>query len=77
MRREGRREVANGILVPIVANSYGAIGGEGRGFLRMLDQKAGELGRECAREQLGPLVESMVMYLTVQNVLAAYGRENV
>jgi hypothetical protein len=77
VRRDGRRVVANGQLVPVIANSYGALGDEGRGFLRMLDQRAFQLGRECARERLEPLVQSLVVYLTAQNVMAAYGRESV
>ena len=76
-RRDGRREVPNGQLVPLVANSYGAVGAEGRAFLRVLDRKAVELARECASERLGPLVESLVVFFTAQNVLAAYGREIV
>ena len=74
VRKGGRREVPNGQLVPIVANSYGAIGGVGRGFLSMLQHKAILLGRDCARERLQPFVESLVVYLTAQNVIAAYGR---
>jgi hypothetical protein len=70
----GRRQVPNGQLVPIVANSYGSLGGVGRGFLSMLDQKALMLGRECAYERLQPFVESLVVFLTAQNVIAAYGR---
>jgi hypothetical protein len=77
VRSGGRREVPNGQLVPVVANSYGALGTEGRAFLRMLDQRALVLGRECARERLEPLVEALVVFLTAQNVLAAYGREIV
>jgi hypothetical protein len=63
VRQRGRREVPNGQFVPIVANSYGVIGREGGAFLRMLDREAVELGRECARESLGPLVESLVLFL--------------
>ena len=74
VRKGGRREVPNGQLVPIVANSYGSIGGVGRGFLSMLDQNALMLGRDCARERMQPFVESLVVYLTAQNVIAAYGR---
>jgi hypothetical protein len=74
MRKGGRREVPNGQLVPIVANSYGSIGGVGRGFLTMLDHNALKLGRDCARVRIQPFVESLVVYLTAQNVIAAYGR---
>ena len=77
VRQGGRQAVANGQLVPVVANSYGAIGEDGRAFLRMLDRKAMELGRECARERLCSIVESQVMFFTALNVLAAYGREEV
>ena len=77
VRREGRREVANGQVVPLVANSYGALGAEGRSFLSMLDLIAVSSGRECARERLAPLVQSLVVFLTAQNVLAAFGRESV
>ena len=70
----GRRQVPNGQLVPLVANSYGSIGGVGRVFLLMLDQKALFLGRECAHERLQPFVESLVVFLTAHNVIAAYGR---
>jgi hypothetical protein len=45
--------------------------------LRMLDQKALLLGRECAHEWLQPFVESLVVFLTAQNVIAAYGRAAV
>ena len=74
VRQGGRRQVPNGQLVPLVANSYGSIGGVGRGFLNMLDQKALMLGRDCAHERLQPFVQSLVVYLTAQNVIAAYGR---
>jgi hypothetical protein len=77
VRQEGRREVSNGQLIPIVANSYGALGREGSSFLRLLDSKAMHLGRECSSERLGSLVESLVMFFTAQSVLAAYGREMV
>ena len=40
----------------------------------MLDQKAVLLGRECAHERLQPFVELLVVFLTAQNVIAAYGR---
>ena len=40
----------------------------------MLDRKALESGRECANERLQPFVESLVVFLTAQNVIAAYGR---
>ena len=63
------------MLVPVVANSYGALGEEGRAFLSMLDRKAAELGRDCARERLCSTVESQVIFFTALNVLAAYGRE--
>ena len=77
VRQGGRRSVANGLLVPLLANSYGAIGDEGRAFLAMLDWKAVELGRDCARERLCSTVESQVIFFTASNVLAAFGRQGV
>ena len=77
LKHGGRRVVANGQLVPVVANSYGAIGAEGRAFLSMLDRRAVVLGRDCARERLCSSVESQVIYFTASTALAAYGREVV
>ena len=76
-RSKGRRTAPNGQLVPVVANSYGAIGREGQAFLRLVERKARVLGRESAGGRLAPLVESLVVFFTARNVLAAYGREIV
>ena len=43
----------------------------------MIERKARELGRESAGHRLAPFVESLVVFFTARNVLAAYGREIV
>jgi hypothetical protein len=72
-KRQGRRVVANGRLVPIVANSYGGIGKEAEAFFEKVRLRAKQLGRESASTRLEPFLQSLVVFFTASNVLAAYG----
>ena len=65
--------VANGRLVPIVANSYGGIGKEAEAFFEKARLRARQLGRESASTRLEPFLQSLVVFFTASNVLAAYG----
>ena len=68
----GIREVANGRVVPIVANSYAALGLEALGFLRLANSVARRLERSSASQRLEPLVQSLVIYFVASGVLDAY-----
>ena len=70
-KAQGRRVVANGRLVPIAANSYGGVGKEAEAFLEKVRVSAKKLGRESTR--LEPFLQSLVVFFTASNVLAAYG----
>ena len=72
-KRLGRRVVANGRLVPIVANSYGGIGKEAEAFFEKVRLRAKQLGRESASTSLEPFLQSLVVFFTASNVLAAFG----
>ena len=63
--------------MPIVANSYGALGKEGEAFLEKVRLRAKQLGRECAANRLEPSLQSLVVFFTASNVLAAYARPTV
>ena len=63
--------VANGRLVPIAANSYGGVCKEAESFLEKVRVRAKKLGRESTR--LEPFLQSLVVFFTASNVLAAFG----
>ena len=68
----GTREVANGRVVPIVANSYAALGVEALGFFRLANSVARRLERSSASQRLEPLVQSLVVFFVASGVLDAY-----
>ena len=68
----GTRKIANGRVVPIVANSYAAIGPEAVLFFRHANMVARRNGRSCADERLEPLVQQLVVYFVASGVLDAY-----
>ena len=68
-----RRVLANGTLVPLVANTYGALGEEAKAFLEVARSVAKKRGREVKPAGLGAFVQSLVVFYTSGNVLAAYG----
>ena len=72
-KRQGRRVVANGRLVPIVANSYGGIGKEAGAFFEKVRLRAKQLGRESASTTLEPFLQSLFIFFTASTILAAYG----
>ena len=64
---------AGSLIVPLICNSYAAIGKEGVAFLGVL--------RMCAQRRFGspgrpiePFLQSIVTYFTAQNAIAAYGK---
>jgi len=69
---DGRRGVANGRVVPIVCNSYGALGPEARSFFRLVASVARRLGRDSADSRLEPVVQSLVIFFVASGVLDAY-----
>ena len=72
-RVEGRRSVGNGVVVPLAANSLGAIGAEGLAFLAVAREVARKKGRGHAVVGLEGFVQSLVVYHTAVSLLAAYG----
>ena len=72
-RVEGRRSVGNGVLVPLAANSLGAIGAEGLAFLAEVRRVAWQKGRGHAGAGLEGFGQSLVVYHTAVSLLAAYG----
>jgi len=68
----GTRQVANGRVVPVVANSYAAIGKEATSFFQHANSVARRLGRSCANDRLEPFVQSLVVYFVASGVLDAY-----
>ena len=68
----GTRNVANGRVVPVVANSYAAIGSEAAHFFQHANLVARRCGRSCADERLAPIVQYLVMYFVASGVLDAY-----
>ena len=68
----GTRNVANGRVVPIVANSYAAIGPEAVLFFRLANMVARRNGRTCADERLEPVVQQLVVFFVASGVLDAY-----
>jgi len=72
-RVEGRRSIGNGVVVPLAANTLGAIGAEGQAFLEVVRGVARKKGREHAAVGLEGFVQSLVVYHTAVSLLAAYG----
>ena len=68
----GGRAVANGRVVPLVVNTYGAVGREGLSFFRLVSAVARRLGRDSAGSRLEPLVQSLVVFFVASGVLDAY-----
>ena len=68
----GKREVANGRVVPIVANSYAALGQEALGFFRFANSVARRLERRSAEHRLEPFVQSLVVFFVASGVLDAH-----
>lgn len=68
----GKRGVANGRVVPIVANSYAALGKEALGFFRLANSVARRLERRSAEDRLEPMVQSLVVFFVASGVLDAY-----
>ena len=68
----GTRGVANGRVVPIVANSYAALGQEALGFFRFANSVARRLERRSAEHRLEPFVQSLVVFFVASGVLDAY-----
>ena len=68
----GIREVANGRVVPIVANSYAALGLEALVFFRLANSVACRLERSSASQRLEPFVQSLVVFFVASGVLDAY-----
>ena len=72
-RVEGRRSVGNGVVVPLAANTLGAIGAEWLAFLEVVREVARKKGRRHAVSGLEGFVQSLVVYHTAVSLLAAYG----
>ncbi len=72
VRSGGLRSVANGRVVPIVANSYAALGQEALGFFRIANSVARRQERSCSETRLEPLVQSLVVYFVASGVIDAY-----
>ena len=72
-RRNGRRVQANGTLVPIAANTYAAIGEEGRAFFDVMRTIAKRKKRTCSGSTLETFVQSLVVFFSSSNIIASYG----
>ena len=72
-RQDGRRKVADGQLVPLAVNSYGAIGPEGKAWLKAVARIAVRKGRDSASDSLPAFVQSLVVFFTAGSVLVAHG----
>ena len=59
-------------VVPLIVNSYGAVGREGLSFFRLMSEVARRLGRDSAGTRLEPLVQSLVVFFVASGVLDAY-----
>ena len=68
----GTRKATNGRVVPLIANSYGAVGREALSFFSIANSVARRLGRSCAKERLEPFVQSLVIFHVASGVLDAY-----
>ena len=72
VRSGGVRKVANGRVVPIVANSYAALGQEALSFFRLANSVARRQERSSAAKRLEPLVQSLVVYFVASGVIDAH-----
>ncbi len=70
--KNGKRKVANGRVVPLIANTYGALGREALSFFNVANSVARRLGRSCAQERLEPFVQSLVIFHVASSVVDAY-----
>ena len=61
--------------MPIVANTYAAIGPEGVVFFRHATMVARRNGRSCADERLEPLVQQLVVFFVAAGVLDAFSQK--
>ncbi len=68
----GGRGVPNGRVVPVVCNSYGAVGREARSFFSLVQSVARRLGRDSAGTRLEPVVQSLVIFFVASGVMDAY-----
>jgi len=68
----GARKVANGRVVPLIANSYGAVGREALAFFSIANSVARRSGRSSALDRLEPFVQSLVIFYVAAGVLEAY-----
>jgi len=73
--KTGTREIANGRVVPIVANTYAALGPEAVVFFRHATMVARRYGRSCADERLEPLVQQLVVFFVAAGVLDAFSQK--
>ena len=68
----GTRNVANGRVVPVIANSYAAIGPEAVLFFQHANLVARRCGRSCADERLEPFVQHLAVFFVASGVLDAF-----
>ena len=68
----GRRGVPNGRVVPIVCNTYGAVGPEALRFFRIVASVVRRLDRDSADSRLEPIVQALVIFFVASGVLDAY-----
>ena len=69
--RDGRRLV-DGSLVPLIANSFAAVGKEAEAFFQVLHGVAKKRSRQVSGGSLMSFVQSIVTFYTAQHVLAAF-----
>ena len=69
--RDGRRLV-DGSLVPLIANSFAAVGKEAEAFFQVLHGVAKKRSRQVSGGSLLSFVQSIVTFYTAQHVLAAF-----
>ena len=72
----GSRNVANGRVVPVVANSFAAIGKEAVNFFHHANMVARRYGRSCADVRLEPIVQYLVIFFVASGVLDAYAEKS-
>ena len=72
----GTRNVANGRVVPVVANSYAAIGPEAVLFFQHANLVARRCGRSCADERLEPFVQHLAVFFVASGVLDAFTQKS-
>ena len=73
-RKNGRRTVASGTLVPLICNSYAGIGEQGKACLALMRTQARKNGRVDGGKYLEESIQSAVTYFSVVNILTAYDR---